>query len=164
MKTILTFTLTALLLLSGSACKEHHHHDDHSSAELKIITDEKDISVKLTSHTEPIIGFEHQAKSEEDKKKQEAGLEKFENNFSKMISLGAGCSAEKQSMTVEKHGHHQVFEASFFIKCESPVAGKSLNFNMGSLYPEIKALKVDLIQGGVAQKHSLSAHGSKLKI
>ena len=152
-----------LLLGLLASCKEHHH-DEHSHAKVKLILDEKAISIDFSTHSGAIIGFEHSARSEQDKKTQDSKLKAFEENINQMFKIEQSCNAKKQNITIEKDGHHAIFRAIIQINCIKSLKSNDLQFNIKSFYPEISELEVETIKNGEAKTHEINANGGKFKL
>ena len=70
----------ALAMLSSdmgvAAEKRHHEAHVHGVAEINIAVDGSKADVEFRAPAESVMGFEHEAKSESDKKKRDAALER----------------------------------------------------------------------------------------
>ena len=79
-----------LLLISPvtfAAAKEHRHHEAHvhGSATLNIAFEKLQGKIEFKAAADSILGFEHEAKSEKDKKTVSDISSLFENNINTMV-------------------------------------------------------------------------------
>lgn len=133
--------------------KEHRHHDAHvhGAATLSIAFDQLKGQLEFKAASEGVLGFEHEAKSDGDKKKLNATIEKFEASIATMVKFddSAGClfTKEKIEMVFEKsQGGHSDFVARFNIECKKEIKGTQMTFDF-SQFKGIKNLDVTLLIG-----------------
>ncbi len=166
-------TLAIILLLAGSIVpatasanskKEHRHHGAHvhGTATLNIAFDQLKGRVEFKSASEAVIGFEHAAKSEKDKKKINDTIAKFATGIGSMIQFeeALGCIFSKGKIEVvteedhddsskghvERQGEHSDFVANFTIECKKEVKGTKVVFDF-SQFKDLKDLDITLLVG-----------------
>jgi len=131
---------------------EHHHREHgahvHGSASLAIAFEGSHGKIELHSPGDSIIGFEHEAKTAQDKKTQETALKTLESKMAEMVAfdpaLKCAWSKEKVEVKLEKSGHGDV-NGAWAISCEkSPVGGK-ITFNVQKYFPKLKDVDVQII-------------------
>lgn len=171
---ILLFTILASIITNSSVVQattpasktapvkkthKHTHAHVHGAAQLNIAFDQNMGLVDFQSPAEAIVGFEHVAKTEKDKKIQIEALEKFEQNISKLVSFEStlSCRFEKQKLHVANEGKHADFTAQFKLTCDKSILGSEILFDF-KLFPNIKDLDVivvaDALQKTIEIKNS----------
>lgn len=145
--------------------KTHRHHEAHvhGAASLNIAFDHMQGKLEFKAASMGLLGFEHEAKTEKDKKILSEAISNFENNISKLVkfedALGCTFSKEKIEMTAaadkpskkskHKHEHmaeHSDFIAHFTIQCQKEVKGSKIQFDFSS-YSDLKDLDVTILIG-----------------
>lgn len=137
---LLFITLSISNAFAGKK-KEHRHHEAHvhGSATLNIAFDNLKGKVEFKAASEGILGFEHEAKSEKDKKKLADTLAKFETSINSMVKFEStlDCVISKEKIENQVNGHHVNFIANFNVECKKDLKGSKLTFD----FSEIKGLK-----------------------
>lgn len=149
--------------------KEHRHHESHvhGGATLNIAIDQLKGKVEFKAASEGILGFEHEPKSEKDKKKLNDVIAQFENGIGTMVkfddTLGCQLTKEKIEMSQDKDedhekddkakhnkskhkGEHSDFIANFNLECKQEVKGSKLVLDF-SQFKGLKDLDVTLLIG-----------------
>jgi hypothetical protein len=145
--------------------KEHRHHEAHvhGGATLSIAFDQLKGKVEFKAASEGVLGFEHKAKSEKDKKKLSDVIAKFETSIGTMIkfdeSIGCSFTKEKIEMASEKEEHdenekghsehkgeHSDFVANYSVDCKKEIKGTKVTFDF-TTFKGIKDLDVTLLVG-----------------
>lgn len=143
-------TLTAILLLislSSFAEKKHRHHEAHShgSAQLNIAFDNLVGKIEFKAAAEGIVGFEHTAKTEKDKKALDAAITKFDTAISHMVAFEAKAQCnflkEKVDVVSQKDSHHSDFVASYQVTCKQNLLGSQLTIDF-TAFKKIKDIDV----------------------
>ncbi len=159
---VLWLVLASTVVYAGKK-KEHRHHEAHvhGGATLSVAFDQLKGKVEFKAASEGVLGFEHEAKSEKDKKKLSDTIAKFEASISSMIKFddSAGCvfSKEKIEMLTEKENHdekekdreehkgeHSDFVASFAIDCKKEIKGTKVTFDFAP-FKGLKDIDVTLL-------------------
>lgn len=127
--------------------REHQAHS-HGSGNLSIAFEKNSGKIEFKITAESILGFEHLAKSEADKKTLATNLQIFEAEIGKMIifdaSLNCRYSKEQLAQQGEADSHHSDWIAQYSIHCDrSPLKTKLLiDFTR---YKKIRDLDITLL-------------------
>src|SRR5687768_17535571 len=161
----------SLLLLScdrgETAERRHGEAHVHGIALINIAVEGTKAVVEFRAPAEHIIGFEHEAKSESDKKKRDTALMRLRERADRMFvfdsklscrsaemkatigeetSMGAEAQSGKREQKKDKtSGEHREVYASFSVLCEKPLAGSRVQFRVYEQFPEIHEAKVQVI-------------------
>lgn len=176
----IAFGICLSFITTAALAKRKHAAHDHGVVKLSISVDGASLVATLESPGESIVGFEHEAKSADDKKKQEDALTKLKNDFGPIIGLRGdhGCRVMESEAKVndgdqlhdkihksvhgkksehkhEDHGHkeaeaHSDVDAFIKVTCTKPLIGSDLTINFAPYFPKVK--KVLLQLSGVKQE------------
>ena len=165
-------TLGFLLLMfsfdvGGAAEKRHHQAHVHGVAEINIAVEGTKAAVEFRAPAESVMGFEHEAKSESDKKKRDAALEQLRAKGGQMVVFDPklGCkSSDMKTAIVEakgdstkaqagkdahkdqkKSGEHREVHGTFSVACDKPLAGSRVKFGVHKVYRDIQEIKVQVL-------------------
>lgn len=161
---IVSVMLSAALAVDAAE-KRHADGHVHGIAEVNIAVEGKKIVIELRTPTEGLMGFEHEAKTDAEKKKRDAALQTLERRFADLVILDTklGCKSqpglvrivqsENRDAKDKKHGHdadkksgeHREAKAAFEYECQQNPAGSSVRFGVTKLFPEIHELKVQVL-------------------
>jgi hypothetical protein len=172
--------MTAMLgfLISGTVnAKEKHHAHEHGKVELDIAIDDKKVSIELESPAESIYGFEHEAKTDVQKKTRDDAVAKLNSDASKFFVFDSKLNCQIVTKSVEpfvveeqdhsskggkKHHHsggeHSEVHAEFEATCGASPVGTELSVDLGSAFPKMKKVKVQVV-GDKSQRGSVLAKG-----
>ncbi len=175
---IFCLTLFAIGLLSNEtlASKSHKKHRDHGAhvhgaAALNIAFDELAGRIEFKGAADGVVGFEHEAKSEQDKKRLQDAIAKFESEIAQMVVFekSLGCQITKDNVALEsqtqekpaakkahKHAEHADFIASFSVICEKSVVGSKVEVNFTS-FKRIKDLDITVLVGDIQKSAEAKA-------
>jgi len=168
--TMLSASLSLSALAAGKAKHKGHQAHEHGHAKLNLLVEGNKLTAQLEAPSESIYGFEHEAKTDADKKKRDAGGEKLKANFGKMVIVDSayGCTYTNKSLelhaaekegenagktakagekTHEGSGDHSETHAEFVADCQKPLAGAKVNFGFGKIFPRVKEVKVQVLSG-----------------
>jgi hypothetical protein len=156
----LGFLLLAAQALS-SAEKRHAHSHVHGTAAVNIVVEGKSVIVEFSSPAEDIMGFEHEAKSEADKKKHDAVIKVLKERFAEMVILEKSLDCVPQPAEVavvrtdaagkdargadKKGGEHREVRARHIFTCQRDPTGSRIRFGVTKLFPDIHELKVQAL-------------------
>jgi hypothetical protein len=161
----------AMLLLTpaGAAEKRRHEAHVHGTAEINIAVDGSKAEVEFRAPAEGVMGFEHEAKSENDKKRRDAALRTVQTKMSQMVvfdaKLGCKFSDVNTALLEEKgesgktqpgkdaHVHkdqkktaeHREVRATVSVACDKPLAGSQTRFGVHKTFPAIHEIKVQVL-------------------
>jgi hypothetical protein len=164
MKTI--FVIVSLISIlsfakSHPTTEKHHEHREHGAhvhggGTLAIAVDDLNGKVEFKGAAEGILGFEHQPRSENDKKTVTDAIALFENNISKMVQFDSSlnCQFKKEMIgQVPEKGHegsgeHSDWAANFSVVCGKSPVGTKLTIDFTSI-KRLKDLDITLLVGSV---------------
>lgn len=160
----------SLLIFSfdlGAAEKRHHDAHVHGVAEINIAVEGAKATVEFRAPAESLMGFEHEAKSESDKKKRDAALEQLRTKKDQMVVFDPklGCKSsdietaiveEKEDHTKaqlgkdghkdqKKSGEHREVRGTFLVACDKPLAGSRVRFGVSKIFREIQEINVQVV-------------------
>lgn len=143
--------LALSLAFSCPATANKSHHRDHGAhvhggGALSLAFDGLEGRVEFKSPADSIVGFEHEAKSEKDKKTLAATVQKFEKETSKLVQFDPSCQCtfQKDNVGVQRDGEHSDFLAYFDVKCQKPITGTKVTFDFTS-FKKLDDLDVTLL-------------------
>jgi hypothetical protein len=165
-----------------SAAKDAHHHHEHREhgahqhgvGTVGVAFEALKGKIEFKIPAESIIGFEHEAKKEADKKKQADALAKFESKISEMLVFDASlkCVLAKEKIEVvreeehkeepkkshkhHKHAAHSDFVAHYNVTCEKSPAGTDLAVKMHSQFKKIKKIELQLIVDNLQKAQTIT--------
>ena len=133
--------------------KEHRNHDAHvhGAATLNIAFDKITGKLEFKGASEGVLGFEHIANTEKEKKKLADVITQLESEISKMVKFDSSSecvfSKEKIEMISEKEninhqaktnkeqikGEHSDFIATYLINCKKTILGTKLGIDFTKL-------------------------------
>ncbi|MBM4259891.1 MAG: DUF2796 domain-containing protein [Deltaproteobacteria bacterium] len=157
----LIYCLAGFLNPAAGAEKRHSHAHVHGAAEVNIAVEGKKVTIELRTASEGVMGFEHEAKSDADKKKRDAALKRVEEKFGEMIVLDKklGCKSQGGNVTLvqtdekggkdaksgAKSGEHREVRARYQYECDKAPAGSRVKFGITKVFPAIRDVKVQVL-------------------
>jgi hypothetical protein len=158
------------LLLSGqtisAAEKRQARRHVHGVAEMNIVVEGKSAVVEFRSPAEGIMGFEHEAKSDADKKKRDAAMKILKERFGEMLILDKklGCTPGLAEVTIvqtdatgqdakqakgdaKRSGEHREVRARHIFNCRGDPNGSRARFGVTKLFPNVHEVKVQVLSG-----------------
>jgi Protein of unknown function (DUF2796) len=168
-KTISVFILGLSLSVVAESHKHSEHREQeahvHGGATLNIAFDQLKGKIEFKGAADGIVGFEHAAKSDQDKKAVADAILKFETNISTMVNfdtrLGCVVSKELVEIQAEEHaehkdekksnslkGQHSDFIAHFSVVCAKSVLGSKITFDF-TPFKRINDLDVTILVDAV---------------
>ena len=143
-------TTTALLLATAPlhAGDDHDKRElsshTHGHVELKIAVDGDKVEMELAAPGESIVGFEHAAENDEQKKMVEDARAKLADTAALFtMTEAAGCSPTSSEVELHMEGDHSAFEAEYAFTCTNVAALDTIETKLISLYPKIEEIDVD---------------------
>ena len=163
---LLTSLFGILLFPSFSAMAQkgkNHAAHEHGAAEVNIVVDGQKATIQIHTPAESIYGFEHEAKTEADKKKRDKAIEVLKSQIDKIVLFDSklGCkfsptkidpfvteASENQPKSAQKkEAEHSAVEAEFAVECSAPLAGTKVKFGLTKIFSRIKNAKVTVLSG-----------------
>lgn len=147
--------------LAAETERQHGAHE-HGVSQLKIALDGKLLQFELEAPGSDIVGFEHKAENETQKKSIQSALSMLGDPMSIFdFPVAAGCSVTASDAKFEteheeehegkKHDDHDdeeghaEFHVSYSLTCTSPQSLANLGLKFFDLFPEAKELEVEAI-------------------
>lgn len=144
--------------------REHRHHEAHvhGAATLQLAFDQAKGKLEFKAASEGVLGFEHQPKTEREKKALSTMISEIENGIKTMVkfdeSLNCAFTKDKIEMRAEDHskenekdhedhkeeGEHSDFVAEFSILCSKSPKDTKLVLDFSKL-KKIKDLDVTIL-------------------
>ena len=157
--------------------KEHNKHEEHGShehgaAHLTMAVGVDGLEIMLETPAANVFGFEHKAKSAEDKKQlktKKAVLENVNELFN--VNPEAACVSAKteiKSSLLNEHDHHHGdseeshsdVDAHWTFKCKNTAALKNVSVSLFSAFPNgFEQIKVDWVSTISASTVTLKKDG-----
>lgn len=137
----------------------------HGIAEINIVVEGKKIVVEFRTPTEGVMGFEHEAKSDAEKKKRDAAMKLVNDKFNELVVFDKkfGCQSQASKVAIvqsdssngkdKKHGQddhkksaeHREVRATHNFECQKNPAGSRVRFGVTKVFPEIQEIKVQIL-------------------
>jgi hypothetical protein len=162
----LVFSLSALIADKGIAAERRHAEGHaHGVAEINIVVEGKKIVVEFRTPTEGVMGFEHEAKSDAEKKKRDAAMKLVNDRFNELVVFDKkfGCQSQAGKVAIvqsdssdgkdKKHGQadhkksaeHREVRATHNFECQKDPVGSRVRFGVTKVFPEIQEIKVQVL-------------------
>ncbi len=197
MRSYFTVTICAALMFSGASfgaeeaksktkkTEEHREHGahEHGAGTLGIAFDDLKGKVEFKAAAKPFLGFEHEPRTDEQKKVWESVAQKFEKDISSMIQFDPKleCKFVKEKIAFEKEEekedeHHDQKEAehgnliaNFNVICQKTVVGSKVKihafpFVLKSHAKEKFDIDVTILAGNVQKSAELGKKAVTLEI
>lgn len=154
---ILIFTL----LSTNAFAKKALHAHEHGSANVSIAYEGTNAEIELHAPADSVLGFEHAAKTDKQKKIYEDQKNVWNNLLNELIIFPKelNCSVTNKNFAQKfeseepqknhkhkkhKHESHSEIEASATITCEKEIAG-TLQINFKNHFKRMKNLKLEVL-------------------
>jgi hypothetical protein len=180
--TVASLAVFLVVARAGTAAEKRHAEAHvHGVAEINIVVEGKRVVVELHTPAEGLMGFEHEARTDAEKKKRDAAMKVINDRFNelivfdrksgcKLLSVKAeivrGTDQERKDKTQkpqhrEASGEHSEVQAVYRIECERSPVGTKVTFGVSKIFPDIHELKVQVLtdtkQTGVTVKNDRGA-------
>lgn len=160
---VVGLTIGVSCVVAVAAEKRRFEAHVHGVAEINIAVEGSKADVEFRAPADSVMGFEHEAKSDSDKKKRDAALRTVQTKMSQMVlfdpKLGCQFSGAKTEVVEEKEdqtkaqsgkgeqksGEHREVHGTFSIACDKPLAGSRVRFGVSKVFPEIQDIKVQVV-------------------
>lgn len=142
----------------GNGKHKAHKAHEHGAAVLNIAVERNKAQVEFEAPADSIYGFEHEAKTDADRKKRDDAIAKLGAEMPKMVVLGAQANCTWTTSKMEPfvtHGdkpgagkaEHGEVHATFEVTCPAPLAGTKVTFAFAKAFPKIGRVKVQALSG-----------------
>ena len=175
LQNIMGFAAVSMSLTFSINATAADGHGDHGAASLEISVQGNKGQVEFEAATEDIYGLATQAKTDDEKKKVDAGMETLKSKIGEMLILDAklGCkwaNTEAQPWFVhgeakanDKEQHGEV-HAKFTVECSAPLTGAKPKFAFKKSFPSLNAIKVKVTTGGETSTTQIKRDRGKVKL
>ena len=171
-----TLLILVILLASPSTFAETHKAHVHGLAKVALAVEtENTANIDLDVAGDSIMGFEHPAKSEKDKKTMADSFQKLKSDAASVIRFDPAlkCVVTVKEVGLEKaepkevnskeaaHGEHSDVNASYSVKCEKSLSGSKVQVGLIALFPKVKSATLEILTTkGQTQETVKSEHYS----
>ncbi len=160
--TTLFFLFCSVVVGAKSTTEKHREHSthQHGAGKMGIAFDGSNGKIDLKIPSESVFGFEHEARTDQEKSQLQEALKKLEARISEMVVFAPTikCLVTKDKIQVvpedegvgnknKVKGEHSETVATFNVLCEKSPAGTRLTFNIQKFFPQIKDMDVDILVG-----------------
>jgi Protein of unknown function (DUF2796) len=163
---VLAFSLPLLFAGKGIAAEKRRAESHvHGVAEINIIVEGKRVVVEFHAPAESVIGFEHEAKSDAEKKKRDAAIKRINDRFNELVVFDKkfGCQSQAGKVTIvqsdssdgkdkkqgqgdhKKGAEHREIRATHNFECQKDPAGSRVRFGVTKVFPEIQEIKIQVL-------------------
>ncbi len=137
------------LVVSAEDSHREHGAHVHGSATLAIAFDQSKGHIEFKTAAWSILGFEHAAHSEKDKKILSEARAKFEKEISKLIAFSPALNCHLKLTKVEQvpesaHSQHSNFLAQYDVECAKSPKGSQLKIDF-SQFAALKDLDITVL-------------------
>ena len=146
--------------LKADELSEQHEAHVHGQANMTLITEGNKVEIAIESPAMNMLGFEHEAHSEQDKKTV-TKVEKILSDSSALFTFdGANCQAETSNLDIghdehqamaEETGHkhqHMDIDARYSFTCEHIEQLQRVHVSLFELFPALSKLNVEWVNNG----------------
>ena len=163
---VLVFSLSLLIADKGIAAEKRHAEGHvHGVAEINIIVEGKKVVVEFRTPTEGLMGFEHEARSDAEKRKLDAAMKLVSEKFNDLVIFekNLGCLSRPGNAAVvqsdssggkdskqgqgehKKSGEHREVRATYHIECQKDPTNSRVRFGVTKMFPDVHELKVQVL-------------------
>ncbi|MBL7542434.1 MAG: DUF2796 domain-containing protein [Bdellovibrionaceae bacterium] len=145
-----------------------YHAHSHGHAHLSIAFDNLKGQVEFKSPADSILGFEHEPKSDQDKKKVTDTTADFESKIANYVQFDASSlcvfAIKKIAMVPdEKQKSHADFVAQYDVTCSKPVLNTRLILDF-SAYKKIKNIETVILIGELQLKPEIKSDKTTIEL
>ena len=140
--------LVAHPLLAGEEKRELSSHE-HGHVELRIAVEGSTLAIELEAPGENIVGFEHEAGTDEQKAAVDAAKARLADAAAIFtLPAEAGCTVRSSEAELHQEGEHNAFEAAYTFECADTAALTTIATGLFALFPSIEEIDVDYATAG----------------
>lgn len=141
------------LNLTQAHSKKHHHHQKahvHGAAKMAVAFEGLQGKLEFEAPSESIYGFEHEAKTEKQKKAVADALLKLEQKMPEMVvfATSLGCSWTKNKIEVVREdgdSKHSDVKAEFSLACQQSPLNSEVKLQFSAHFPKLKSVETQWI-------------------
>lgn len=135
----------------------------HGVGSVSIAFDGNIGKVELTAPADSIVGFEKAPKTEAQKKKQAAALEKLSSKIADMVAFESGLACAFVQDHVEmKAGEHGDVDGSWNVTCARNPIGTKITFEFQKFFPALRKVEIIALIGGLQKSLNAEKDGATL--
>ncbi len=158
--------------------KKHREHaaHKHGHGHLSIAFDKTIGTIQLNVPSESVIGFEHKAIKDADKKIQQNVFTILESKITDLVSFDSKINCKIKKSKIEMisdkeeahdggkplHGEHSEVVANYDVVCEKSPLGTKIIFNWQKYFKKIKELDVQILIDNLQKSMELKKAGESL--
>jgi hypothetical protein len=158
---VLVFGL-AMVAATAPAPAQHRHAGahEHGRGTLNVAVEGKRVSMELEVPGADIVGFEHAAKTSQQKAAVEKGKQQLlapQTLF--QLPAAAGCAVSAANVAVDSgdgKGEHSEFHAQYTFDCQAPASLTSIDFDYFRTFSRAKRLDVSVVAPKGQSKFSVT--------
>ena len=145
--------------------REHGAHV-HGNAQLSIAFEGANGEIHFDGAGEGVIGFEHPAKSDKDKKTQADALHRMESQIGKLLAFDASLKCEFTSAhaKVVPEGNHSDVEADFKVKCTKSPVGSKLKVDFAKSFPLLKKMDIQILADQLQKSATVAGFPAEIEL
>lgn len=119
----------------------------HGEARLIVGVEGRTGQAELRATGEDLFGFEHAARTAEERTKQTQIFTRLRTEGAKLLRFdpSLGCQVAAKNVRIDESGDHGEVVASYTINCRVAPQGKPLRFGISSAFPGIDRVSVQLV-------------------
>ncbi len=129
--------------------RHSHKAHVHGSAQLSIAFDGLVGKLEFESPAESTVGFEHLARTDEQKKKVQDALELLKTKMNEMVlfkyDLGCVFNSTSTKFETSQEGSHSETHATFDLVCNRSPKGSELTFQFTKFFPKLKKIEAQVL-------------------
>ena len=156
---IIIAAVVSLAMTGLSVAEEKHDHDheetktleahEHGKSELNIAIEDNKVELELESPGKDIVGFEHAAKNDTQKKAISEALAILENPMALFAPpAAAGCVLIEAEAEHELEGEHAGFHTHWSMECSNIKSLKGFAVTFFDKFPSAEEVEVQAISEG----------------
>ena len=146
MVSFLVLAVPTNLASAGDADRREAKAHAHGHARANVVVEGQRLHIELEAPGADIVGFEHAAKTDAEKKAETDARTKLQNTANVVeIPAAAGCKTEKSSVELHREGAHGEFHVSYQFTCSAPAKLDPLTFTYFATFKRAEELVVSII-------------------
>lgn len=166
------FAISSLTLIVHGKAQDGSRHSHkahvHGSAQLSLAFDGINGKLEFESPAESIIGFEHQAKTDGQKKQVKEALEILKTKMPEMIvfnpELGCVFKLTEAQVKMSNETNHSETHANFDLVCNKSPKGSELTFQFTKIFPKLKKVKAQILIDDIQKSLKITKSPTSLKL
>jgi hypothetical protein len=104
-----------------------------------------------------VVGFEHEAKSPEEKNQVEEAKKKIQDGLFTALGLPQECKLLKTEVKVDsKKDSHAEWEVEAEVHCDKALTAQKIKIDFSTLFPKLSELNVKYVSQKTQTSHKLS--------